>query len=573
MPTPSSLTPGSFTLREHQRAAVIAALEKSQGGTVTAVIPPGGGKTILSLTILDALYKSGRIDSAMVLTPRLGLCSQFELDWKSIRKHYQPKAMGAIVHRENAAISSIRDFGYVTSYQSLCADPAIHRRFARRHAGRIAIVCDEAHYLGEKHHGSGDTTQAAKILAQLEEYAALKVVMTGTPYRADENPISFAEYDHNGQIMSDVQVTYADGVAQGFLRPFDATLFDGQLTQTRRRQKHGKAYFATEVVELRFTSQQLTKVAVDPQFWQLAARHALDKVKELQEIWPRYCGIAGCANQNHAREVMAYLESMGARCLLAISDDSKAHENLRAFKSGGWDMLVTVGMAHVGYDHKPIAVAAVLNGIREFNWLDQFTMRAGRISPERPQTEQTAWIFGMNDRAMRDYVNAKRAEVQKAIKLKEDEEAAEPVGDWGDSQSHGPSLVYEGIALDSISGIGFGHNGYSADLDETIEDEAEDPVSLRFTDREIREQRRRRRQALVSQYAAQLFKNVNGETIRRVNALLLERFGKSVTHASIEELDRQIGWLEKQLKFDDPSSEEKESTEDDTTAFIQGALF
>jgi hypothetical protein len=38
-------------------------------------------------------------------------------------------------------------------------------------------------------------------------------------------------------------------------------------------------------------------------------------------------------------------------------------------------MLVTVGMAHVGYDHKPIAVAAVLNGVREFNWLDSSHVR------------------------------------------------------------------------------------------------------------------------------------------------------------------------------------------------------
>lgn len=559
-----------FTLREHQRQAVISALGKDPGGTLTAVIPPGGGKTILSLSILDALQKTGRIDAAIVLTPRLGLCSQFELDWKSIRKHYQPKAMGAVVHRENTAISSLRDFGYVTSYQSLCADPAVHLQYARRHSGRVAIVCDEAHYLGEKHYGSGDTTQAAKILAKLDEHAALKVVMTGTPYRADANPIAFADYDHNGQILSDVEVTYADGVAQGFLRPFDATLFDGQMTQTRRRQKHGKSYFATEVVELRFTSQQLTKVAVDPQFWQLAARHALEKVKELQEIWPRYCGIAGCANQNHARDVLEYLESLGARCLLAISDDSKAHENLRAFKSGGWDMLVTVGMAHVGYDHKPIAVAAVLNGVREFNWLDQFTMRAGRIAPERPQAEQTAWIFGMNDRAMREYVNAKLAEIEKAIKLKEDM-VLEPVGDWGDSHSHGPSLVYEGIALDSISGIGFGHNGYSADLEEEAVEVDEDPISLRFTDREIRDQRRRRRQALVSQYAAQLFSTVNGETIRKANALLLDRFGKSVTHCTVEELQKQIDWLEQQMNFSEDESKPSDS-EEDGNVLVQGTL-
>lgn len=557
-----------FTLRQHQIQAVNAALTKPQGGTLTTVIPPGGGKTILALAVLDALRKARRIDAVVVFTPRLGLCSQFELDWKSVRSHFQPNAMGAIVHRENASIDSLRAFGYITSYQSLCADPTVHERFVRRYKGRLAIVCDEAHYLGEKLYGSGDTTQAAKLLAQLGEYAAFKLVMTGTPYRSDENPIVFAEYDDQGRIASDVQLTYGDGVAQGFLRPFDATLFDGTLSQTRRRQRGGVAYYRTEEVELRYTSQQLTKVATDPQFWEVAARHAYEKVKELQESWPSYCGIAGCANQEHARQVVEYLQSLGARCLLAVSDDSQAHDNLRLFKSGGRDMLVTVGMAHVGYDYKPIAVAAVLNGVREYNWLDQFTMRAGRVLPNRPAVEQTAWVFGMNDLAMRRYVNAKRDEAGRVVRLAEETAEIEPSETIGESTNEGPRLLYHGVTLDSISGIGFAHNGYSQELP--------DEELLQITDKEQREQLRRRRQGLVGQYAAKLYSQVNGDTIRQTNALLLQKFGKPVNQCTIEELARQIEWLADKLGLtsavEDSGKSGAVEPEDEPT-FVQGGLF
>ncbi len=560
-----------FILRQHQQQAVNAALAKSHNGTLTAVIPPGGGKTILALSVLDALRKAGRIDAAVVFTPRLGLCSQFELDWKDVRSYFQPGAMGAIVHRENASLDSLRAFGYITSYQSLCADPTVHQRFARRHTGRLAIVCDEAHYLGEKLYGSGDTTQAAKLLAQLGEHAAFKLVMTGTPYRADENPIVFAEYDDQGRIVADIQLTYGDGVAQGFLRPFDATLFDGTLSQTRRHQRNGNAYYRTETVELRYTAQQLTKVATDPQFWEIAARHAYEKVKELQELWPAYCGIAGCANQDHARQVMEYLQSLGARCLLAVSDDSQAHANLRLFKGGGRDMLVTVGMAHVGYDYKPIAVAAVLNGVREYNWLDQFTMRAGRVLPNRPPSEQTAWIFSMNDLAMRRYVNAKRDEAERMVRLAEAPEAVEETNEIGGGESDGPRLLYHGVTLDSISGIGFGHNGYSEDL---ADDGAQpDDDRLPITDKEQREQLRRRRQGLVGQYAAKLYGQVNGDTIRQTNAVLLQRYGKPVNQCTIEELHRQIEWLESKLGIVLEAIDAKPAQPDEEPSFVQGGLF
>jgi len=363
----------------------------------------------------------------------------------------------------------------------------------------------------------------------------------------------------------------------GFLRPFDANLFDGKLYQTRRRQENGRTRYANEEIELRYTAHQLTKVATDPQFWELAARHAFEKVKELQELWPRYCGIAGCANQDHARQVLEYLQSLGARCLLAVSDDSNAHANLRLFKNGGWDMLVTVGMAHVGYDYKPIAVAAVLNGIREFNWLDQFTMRAGRMLPNRPKEEQTAWIFGINDRAMRQYIADKRAEARRAIRLIEEVDGAN-AGNSAFSGGDGPRLYYQGISMESIAGIGFGHNGYSSTLDEAdtpapLVDEREPEL---ITDKEKREQLRRRRQGLVSQYAGKLHGQVNGDTIRQVNATLLQRFGKSVNQCSPEELARQIEWLEEKLGIPAASEQavnNEESHYEPDEEWVQAGLF
>ncbi|MEZ4617709.1 MAG: hypothetical protein R2867_19645 [Caldilineaceae bacterium] len=45
-----------FQLRQHQLDAIEAALAKPAGGTLTAVIPPGGGKTVLALAVLSMCY-------------------------------------------------------------------------------------------------------------------------------------------------------------------------------------------------------------------------------------------------------------------------------------------------------------------------------------------------------------------------------------------------------------------------------------------------------------------------------------------------------------------------------------
>ena len=206
-------------------------------------------------------------------------------------------------------------------------------------------------------------------------------------------------------------------------------------------------------------------------------------------------------------------------------------------------------------------------------------MRAGRMAPERPQEEQTAWIFGINDRAMRKYVTTKRVEAQRAIRLLEESGGAKTASDVSAGSGEGPRLVYHGISLEGIAGIGFGHNGYSAELDEEVADDnspVEDNGEL-FTEKEKREQLRRRRHGLVNQYAGKLHGQVNGDTIRQVNALLLQRFGKPVNLCSPEELLRQIAWLESTLglavEVEKPAEKPPVSLENEKVEYVQAGLF
>jgi hypothetical protein len=200
------------------------------------------------------------------------------------------------------------------------------------------------------------------------------------------------------------------------------------------------------------------------------------------------------------------------------------------------------------------------------------------MAPNRPKEEQTAWIFGINDLAMRKYITAKRVEAERAIRLLEEVDGAKS-GESTFGGGDGPKLFYQGISMESIAGIGFGHNGYSTALDEAdtaAPQPAEDDEPELITDKEKREQLRRRRQGLVSQYAGKLHGQVNGETIRQVNALLLQRFGKPVNECSPEELERQIRWLAEKVGV--PAVSEKEAVaeevyQDTEELWVQPGLF
>lgn len=227
-------------------------------------------------------------------------------------------------------------------------------------------------------------------------------------------------------------------------------------------------------------------------------------------------------------------------------------------------MLVTVGMAHVGYDHKPIAVAAVLNGVRgSTGSISSPCVRMYATKP--PQQRADRLDLRSNDWAMRNYVAAKRKEADRGIKTAEEvnEQPVEPVQVGSD----GPRPLYHGVTLDSITGIGFGYKTFSEEL--TAED------TQPITDKELREQLRRRRQGLVGQYAGSLYGQVNGETIRKANGVLLHRYGKAVTACTVEELRVQIAWLEQTLGFAGKETpvEQKGDKEDRVAEFVQAGLF
>jgi hypothetical protein len=134
--------------------------------------------------------------------------------------------------------------------------------------------------------------------------------------------------------------------------------------------------------------------------------------------------------------------------------------------------------------------------------------------------------------------------------------------------SLGPRLLYNGVELEGISGIGFDHNGYTTDL--------EDDEPDHLTDKERREALRRRRQGLVNQYAAKHYAGVNGETIRKVNGLLIARYGKSVNQCTPEELIEQINWLEKELGIDAEAAAKQAKSDaeyEERDQYVQGGLF
>jgi len=424
-------------LREFQRRFVNTAIRKAEQGqrVMVADVHAGSGKTLAACAAADRLMALGYIDQVVVFVPRLNLAHQFELDWK-IARPLMPwqSVMGELFHRPNDPPLLLDGAsGYVSTYSSLVSQPILHlRQIASR---RTLVIFDEADRLGSDEE-RGDFTQSALRAEQVGEAAAMVFVMSGTPVRADGKPLLFATYtepDENGfrSLSPDVSSTYRDGVRDGYLRRFDFRLADGGYTL---KTLNGEATMAIEETE-----KAIGSVLEQPEIYEPLVDTFVERLNEhKRQIDPRLCGLVAANRQSHAKAVQRYIKKRypHLKTLIAVSDDGEvAHQSLRQFKRGQHDVLITVSMAYVGYDHKPISVLLLLTGFRSESYLRQLVARGLRMWAEVPAEKQFCLAVAPNDKRMVEFVEKLRGEsnwgYEQRLKLKEQGEQ----GGEGDYQS------------------------------------------------------------------------------------------------------------------------------------------
>jgi superfamily II DNA or RNA helicase len=393
-----------------------------------AVLAPGAGKTLGGHAVGNKLYQQGRIETAVWFTPRLNLCQQIELEWQQRGPAFLTPRMGSIVRAPNRRpLLKPDDWGYTTTYASLVTRQGMHLDFAQEHLDRFLLVCDEAQILGMSDIGGG--TQAAALVRQIQPLAFHTVLLTGTQYRADNRPLLLARYgepDERGyrKLLADVEAGYREGIDEGYLRPYQGDLSDAEMDW---RWADG----AKERWRLSEEPDALYKFVTQPEVWRPLVDQTVDRVHRVQKIDPRYCGLIAAAGQLEVGEIHEYLtrHHPTVKVLAARSDDGQeALNNLKLFRQGGYDLLVTVRMAYIGYDHPPITVVCVLTNFRDKGHLFQLIGRGMRVWRERPVREQYVYVIAPDDDRMRQFLEELRAESEAGLKDRQQREYERDAG-------------------------------------------------------------------------------------------------------------------------------------------------
>lgn len=309
------------------------------------VATPGAGKTTFALRVAKDLLERREIKRVIVVAPTEHLKVQWADAASRVGIHLDPG--------NNAKRGRAKEFiGSTMTYAGVAVRPWLYEG--------ICLDQDTLVILDEVHH-AGDSLSWGDALTEAFRYAKRRLMLTGTPFRSDDNPIPFVTYDElpDGTRISHADYTYgyADALQDNVVRPVVFMNYGGPM---RWRTKSGDEVAANLGEPL---TKDLTahawRTALDPKGeWISAVLAAANtRLSETRRHVPDAGGLVIASDQTTARAYARVLESItDEKPTLVLSDEAKSSERIDEFSVGDSRWMVAVRMVSEGVDVPRLAV-------------------------------------------------------------------------------------------------------------------------------------------------------------------------------------------------------------------------
>jgi superfamily II DNA or RNA helicase len=333
------------SLRAWQTAALQKYLTESPRDFL-AVATPGAGKTTFALTVAAELLGRRIVDRITIVAPTEHLKVQWAEAAARVGIPIDPS------YSTGAGKVSQDYVGIAVTYAGVAVNPLAMR--IRTERFKTLVILDEVHH-------SGDALSWGEGVREAFDPARRRLMLTGTPFRSDVNPIPFVTYEPGDdgipRSVADYTYGYAHALADHVVRPVLFMAYSGEM-QWRTRAGDEIAARLGEPLTKDLTAQAL-RTALDPGgSWMPSVLEAADRrLSEVRRHVPDAGGLVIASDQDSARAYAKLLKAIsGESPTVVLSDEKAASKKIQAFTASEARWMVAVRMVSEGVDVPRLAV-------------------------------------------------------------------------------------------------------------------------------------------------------------------------------------------------------------------------
>ncbi len=355
-------------------------------GDFLAVACPGAGKTTFALAALRAEL-AGQARPVAICVPTAALKHQWASAAERFGLHLDPD------WRTGDPVAADMHGLIVTYAQAATAAKPLSRYVE----GGVAIL-DEVHHAAEDR-SWGDGVRAAFAPAQV------RLLLSGTPFRSDDNPIPFVRYTFgdSGDAVADFEYGYGDALQEGgVVRPVYFPRFDGHMEWVDASGALKEATFGDDVSRDDWSARLRTALSADGNWLPTVLGHAHGRLERIRSNHHDAGGLVIAIDHEHAREIAGILGRIaGEEPTVVLSDDPAADRRIAEFAAGEDRWVVAVRMISEGVDIPRLRVAVYATTTTTALFFRQAVGRVARWTPGL--RTQPAYVYVPDDHRLRGH--------------------------------------------------------------------------------------------------------------------------------------------------------------------------
>jgi superfamily II DNA or RNA helicase len=449
--------------------------------------------------------------------------------------------------------------GVVVTYQQVASDPAP----LRSPSDDAFVVLDEIHHAGTER-AWGDAVGHAF------ELAARRLSLSGTPFRSDQNPIPFVDYDFD-EAVAHYSYGYGEALRDGgVVRPVFFPRINGHMEWTAPDGTTMSATFDDHLDRTAASQRLRTALSPEGEWLPAVLSQAHQQLARLREEQPDAGGLVITMDVEHAHQVARLLRQRhGVEAVVATSDDPLASERIAEFATGTAPWIVAVRMVSEGVDVPRLRV-----GVYATNTVTElfFRQAVGRLVRWHGRLRrQKAFFFIPDDPRLRTFAVQLAEQRTHSLKRREDDGEQPPVElDALPADGEDQLSLFQAISATPLEDAGDPDSVFDdahpedlihepSEIDLALEIELAPPPPLRgggeagqggaSTITVSRTQRKRElRQANADR--VQMLVHLTGQDHKVVNAKLNDEAGiRAISEATVGDLERRLAradrWIDR----------------------------